>query len=63
MKYFLITMLSFINRKEPAEYTMITALAFFDIDSMEYLMAHLKKRGWDDDNFKDEIYTLDVVRK
>jgi hypothetical protein len=55
MKHFLFAMLSFINWKEPAEYTMITALAFLDIDSMEYLMAHLKKRGWDDDNFMEKL--------
>jgi hypothetical protein len=46
MKPFLFTMLSFINRKEPAEYTMITALAFLDIDSMEeYLMARRRVGG------------------
>jgi hypothetical protein len=55
MKPFLFTMLSFINWKDPAEYTMITALAFLDIDSMEYLLAHLKKREWDDDNFMEKL--------
>jgi hypothetical protein len=54
-KPFFRTMLSFINRKEPAQEAVIIALEFLDIDSMEYLMAYLQKEGWEDENFMEKL--------